>query len=160
MTDLEARVAALEAKDEVRAAVAAYCTANDKRTALDELLDLFTEDAVMHNAAGVHTGRDAIAAYYAAFFDGSVTFARHHVLNQVVTLIEPGVATHDSYFIAFLGKGGVSRMVFGRYADTLVKTPDGWKYRKKVNDVVLSTTPGAGWLDGVETPATATAGAR
>lgn len=146
MSDLEERVAALEAKDEVRATIARYCTLNDRRTAVDELMTLFTEDAVMHNATGAIEGWDAISAYYHRFFDGSVTFARHHVMNQVITLVGPGVARHEAYFVAHLGKGGESRQVFGRYDDTLVKTADGWKFRTKVNDSVLVTRAGAGWL--------------
>lgn len=146
MSDLEERVAALEAKDEVRATIARYCTLNDRLTSVDELMTLFDKDAVMHNATGAIEGWDAISAYYHGFFDGSTSFARHHVVNQVITLVEPGVARHEAYFIAYLGKDGESRRVFGRYDDTLVRTDDGWKFRTKVNDSVLVTTVGAGWL--------------
>ena len=147
-TALQERIAALEAKDEVREFIARYCALNDALTRLDELVDLFAEDAVMVNAAGEHVGRAAIDAYYRAFFDGSTEFARHHTINQVIDILEPGVARHRSYFIAFLGRQGESKIAFGAYDDMLVKDADGWRFSRKVNDVVGITTPENGWAHG------------
>ena len=147
--DLERRLADLEAKEEIRAFVATYCRLNDALTELDALVALFAEDAVMRNPAGVHSGREAIHAYYKAFFDnGATRFARHHVVNQVITMVEPGVARHDAYFIAMLGRGGESKIVYGSYADTVVKRDGGWLFQEKVNDIVAPTTIEAGWADG------------
>src|SRR5919106_458750 len=101
--DLERRLADLEGKEEIRAFVATYCRLNDALTELDALVELFAEDAVMRNPAGVHSGREAIRAYYTAFFGtGETRFARHHVVNQVISVVEPGLARHDAYFIAML----------------------------------------------------------
>jgi len=58
--EIEARLAILEAKEEVRDFIALYCTTTDKMNAIDDLMSLFTDDAVMHNAAGTHSGRAAI----------------------------------------------------------------------------------------------------
>lgn len=147
-TDLEARLSALEQKDEVRAMIADYCALNDRLTSLDELIGLFAENAVMVNASGEHAGRAAIDAYYRAFFDGSTEFARHHTMNQVIDILEPGVARHRSYFIAFLGRQGESKIAFGSYDDLLAKTPDGWRFTRKVNDVAGVATPESGWAHG------------
>lgn len=147
-TRWQERIEALEAKDEVREFVARYCTLNDALTQLDDLVGLFTEDAVMVNAAGEHVGRPAIEAYYRAFFDGSTEFARHHTTNQVIDIVEPGVARHRSYFIAFLGRQGESKVAFGQYDDVIVKTAQGWRFSRKVNDVVAITTPENGWAHG------------
>jgi ketosteroid isomerase-like protein len=147
-TELTARVAALEEKDEVRAAIAEYCAFNDRLTSLDELIGLFAEDAVLLNPTGEHIGRHAIDRFYRGFFDGTTEFARHHTMNQVIEIIEPGVARHRSYFIAFLGRQGESKIAFGQYDDLLAKTPDGWKFTRKINDVVGVTTADAGWAQG------------
>lgn len=147
-TQWQERIAALEAKDEVRELVARYCSLNDALTRLDELVGLFTDDAVMVNAAGDHVGRAAIDAYYRAFFDGSTEFARHHTMNQVIDILEPGVARHRSYFIAFLGRQGDSKIAFGEYDDVLVKTAEGWRFSRKGNHVVGITTPESGWARG------------
>src|SRR4051812_33298553 len=130
--DLERRLADLEAKEEIRAFVADYCRLNDALTELDGLVALFAEDAVMRNPAGVHSGRDAIRDYYTKFFASGTRFARHHVVNQVITILEPGRARHDSYFIAMLGRDGESKIVYGSYADTLVKRAGGWLFQEKV----------------------------
>lgn len=68
-TDVESRPEALEAKEELRAFIADYCRACDSMSG-DAVAAMFTADAVLHNAVGDHTGRDAIRAYYAAFYDG------------------------------------------------------------------------------------------
>lgn len=148
-SDLELRLARLEAKEDVRATVARYCELNDEITSLEALVGLFTEDAVMTNPAGEHRGRDAISRYYHAFFDGSVQFARHHTMNQVIDIPEPDVARHRSYFLAMLGKDGESRIAFGRYDDVLVRTDGRWLFSTKVNDVVGITTVDAGWARGL-----------
>jgi uncharacterized protein (TIGR02246 family) len=152
--DLERRLADLEAKDEIRAFIAGYCRLNDALDQVDALAALFAEDAVMRNPAGAHEGREAIRAYYTNFFASGTRFARHHVINQVITIVEPGLARHDSYFIAMLGRDGESKIVYGSYADTLVKRGGGWLFREKVNDIVAPTTIDAGWADGfgIHTP--------
>jgi hypothetical protein len=90
--DVETRLATLEAKEEVRAFIAAYCAICDRTDKIGDLVDLFTEDAVLRNPAGVHSGREAIESYYAAFFADGVKFSRHHAMNQVITILEPGAA--------------------------------------------------------------------
>jgi uncharacterized protein (TIGR02246 family) len=151
--DLERRLADLEAKEEIRAFVAGYCRLNDALTELDALAALFAEDAVLRNPAGVHSGREAIRAYYTAFFESGTLFARHHVVNQVITVVQPGLARHDAYFIAMLGRGGESKIVYGSYADTVVKRNGGWLFQEKINDVVAPTTIEAGWAEGFGTHA-------
>jgi uncharacterized protein (TIGR02246 family) len=147
-TDLAERLAVLEAKEEIRAFIAQYCALNDALTEVDALVRLFAEDAVMRNPAGVHEGRDAIHTYYRNFFDTGTLFARHHVVNQVITIVEPGRARHDAYFIAMLGRDAQSKIVYGRYADTLVKRDGRWQFVEKVNDIVAPTTLQAGWAEG------------
>lgn len=149
--DLERRLADLEAKEEIRAFIAEYCRLNDALTELDALVDLFATDAVMRNPAGTHSGREAIRAYYTAFFESGTKFARHHVLNQVITMVGPDRARHDSYFLAMLGRGGESKIVYGAYADTVVRRDGRWWFEEKVNEIVAPTTIEGGWADGFGT---------
>jgi uncharacterized protein (TIGR02246 family) len=148
MTDLERRLADLEAKEEIRAFIADYCRLNDALTELDALIDLFAPDAVMRNPAGAHEGQDAIRAYYTKFFSSGTRFARHHVLNQVITMDGPDRARHDSYFLAMLGREGESKIVYGAYADTVVRRDGRWFFQEKVNDIVGPTSLTAGWAEG------------
>jgi hypothetical protein len=66
----------------------------------------------------------------------------------VITILEPGVARHESYFIAFLGLGGESKIVFGRYEDLVVKRGGVWRFKDKHNDIVANTSLEAGWAEG------------
>jgi uncharacterized protein (TIGR02246 family) len=147
-SDIKARLAVLEAREEIRAFIALYCATTDRMNAIDDLMQLFTEDAVMRNPAGAHEGREAIRDYYANFFAGKIRFSRHHVLNQVITLQEPDVAQHESYFIAMLGSEGESKIVYGRYDDTVVRDGGRWKFKEKVNDIVAATSLEGGWAEG------------
>src|SRR5580692_11725445 len=108
--DVETRLANLEAKEEVREFIASYCAITDHIDKIGDLVDLFTEDAVLRNPAGVHSGRPAIEAYFTAFFADGVKFSRHHALNQVITVLQPGVARHEASFIALLGRDGESKI--------------------------------------------------
>lgn len=147
---LEQKVAEFEAKDEVRATLLEYCRLNDVLTEVDALVDLYADDAVLTNPAGRHEGKEAIRTYLENFFDGSVRFSRHHALQPVITIPEPGVAHIDSYFIALLGKNGSSNIAIGRYDDTLVKTDAGWRYSVKNNVIVGMTTAEKGWANGFD----------
>jgi uncharacterized protein (TIGR02246 family) len=149
--DVQARLANLEAKEEVREFIASYCAICDRIDKIGDLVDMFTEDGVLRNPAGVHSGRAAIESYYAAFFAAGVKFSRHHAVNQVITVLEPGVVRHESYFIAFLGRGGESKVAFGRYEDIVVKQAGVWRFKDKHNDIVANTSLEAGWADGFAT---------
>lgn len=146
--DVETRLANLEAKEEVRELIAAYCAICDRIDKIGDLVYLFTEDAVLRNPAGAHSGRAAIESYYTGFFATGVKFSRHHAVNQVITILEPGVARHESYFIAFLGRGGESKIAFGRYDDLVVKQEGAWRFKEKVNETVANTSLEAGWAEG------------
>jgi uncharacterized protein (TIGR02246 family) len=146
--DVETRLAHLEAKEEIREFIASYCAICDRVDKIGDLIDMFTEDAVLRNPAGVYSGRAAIESYYAAFYAAGVQFSRHHAVNQVITILEPGVARHESYFIAFLGRGGESKIAFGRYEDVVVKQTGVWRFKDKHNDIVANTSLEAGWAEG------------
>jgi len=147
--DVETRLANLEAKEEIREFIASYTAVVDRIDALDDLLALFTEDAVMRNPAGVHDGKAAITEYFTKFFSsGATNFSRHHATNQVITILEPGIARHESYFMAFLGREGDSKIAFGRYKDIVVKQDGVWRFREKGNDIVAMTSLKDGWAAG------------
>jgi hypothetical protein len=146
--DVRTRLANLEAKEEVREFIASYCAICDRIDKIGDLFDLFTDDAVLRNPAGVYSGRMAIESYYAGFFAAGVRFSRHHAVNQVITILEPGTARHESYFIAFLGRVGESKIAFGRYEDLVVKREGVWRFKDKRNDIVANTSLEAGWAEG------------
>lgn len=147
-TSIEARLTALEHKDEVRSTIAEYCRLTDALAGVDELIAMFDEDAALLNPSGTHHGRDAIDAYYRMTLGGETVFSRHHVMNQDIEIIAPNVARHRAYFIALLGRGGRSQIAMGQYDDELVRTDAGWKFTKKGNDIIGMTTLVEGWANG------------
>lgn len=66
----------------------------------------------------------------------------------MITLLEPDVARHEAYFIAMTGVGGESRIIFGRYEDTVVRQDRCWLFADKRNDVIGATTLAASWAEG------------
>ena len=84
--NVETRLANLEAKEEVGEFIASYCAITDRIDKIGDLVDLFTEDAVLRNPAVVHSGRAAIESYYTGFFANCAKFSRHHAVNQVITI--------------------------------------------------------------------------
>jgi len=153
LKDIEERLARLEARNEVLATIAQYSSLNDRYGAVEALLAMFREDAVLRNPSGAREGIDAISEYYRATAVQQDGFARHHVMNQVVTFPELDVARHEAYFLAILGRDGESRLAFGRYDDVLKRDDGGWKFATKVNDVTGVTTLEAGWAHGFPTAA-------
>jgi uncharacterized protein (TIGR02246 family) len=141
-----ARLEALESTEQVRAVIGRYCRACDGRDAT-ELVKMFAEDAVLHNPAGEAAGKDDIFAYYTKAFAGEARFSRHHTMNTVITMLAPDTARHESYFVAFLGRGGHSKVIYGSYRDTLRRIDQQWVFVDKVNHVVLATSLADGWAD-------------
>jgi hypothetical protein len=142
MSDLEQRIAKLEAAEAIRAVFADYCELIDSGRLGDEFGALLSPDAVMRNPNAVE-GREAIVAYYENFL-GTVSFSRHHIVNQKIE-IDGESARHRAHFLAMLGREGKSLLVFGGYDDRLERGGDGWVISEKVNITRGLTTLEDGW---------------
>lgn len=134
--DLATRVAALEAAEAVRALVVEYCAIADARTDGAELAALFTEDGVLQNAAGEMAGHAAIAAFFAAGFATPLGLSRHLVTNQAIEVTGPDRAEHRAGWLFLHSAPEGSRVMFGSYWDTVVRTSRGWRFARKVHEVV------------------------
>ncbi|MFC3051990.1 nuclear transport factor 2 family protein [Kordiimonas pumila] len=98
ITDLEQRLSALEAEGAIRRVVARYmeiCDALGPDTPMDELGDLFTEDAVWEGsgekygkAFGGHKGREAIVAFLDTYRKPKPHFASnvHFLTSEALTV--------------------------------------------------------------------------
>jgi uncharacterized protein (TIGR02246 family) len=130
--DLTARVERVEAAEGVRDLLWRYASTMDRLPPIEELADLFTEDAVLESADR-HEGRDAILAYYDGVLS-SLTAARHHVVNSTISVEGPDRARHRGYFLALLERGGETLLVHGDYDDLVVRGADGrWRFQQKGN---------------------------
>lgn len=89
MTDLEARIARLEAIDEIRQLAAKYAVALDMRD-FDSLTNLFVDDV---GVPGKRRGRAALREWYDAQIRRSVLGSAHGVLGHVIDVHDANNAT-------------------------------------------------------------------
>ena len=84
----------------------------------------FTADGVFDVAGQVRSGRDELAA-----FASGVHGYRHIVVNPVID-VAGDAATVRAYFVVYRG---TALTATGTYADEVVRTPDGWRFAKRVS---------------------------
>ncbi|HJQ82688.1 MAG TPA: nuclear transport factor 2 family protein [Candidatus Binatia bacterium] len=104
------------------------------RGRIDELLELFAEDATLEagDAPPAH-GRAAIRAFFTATGERLAAatarpMIRHHVSSVLVTMETPDAATADSYFLAVTERGPDH---WGRYRDRLVRREGRWVFQHR-----------------------------
>jgi ketosteroid isomerase-like protein len=123
----------LAAREEVRAAIHRYAHLVD-RGRLDELLELFADDAILEIPdAEPACGHAAIREVFARAAShlaraGGPPLVRHHVSNVVVDVTDPAAATAESYFLV-LGARGPDH--WGRYRDRFTCTSGRWLFQHR-----------------------------
>jgi ketosteroid isomerase-like protein len=87
---------------------------------------LFTEDAVFDIGGEPLVGREALRKFAASVPAG----LRHVVVNEVIDV--GGDEAHaQAYLLLFAGSPRALAML-GTYEDTLRRTPDGWRFSRRV----------------------------
>lgn len=134
MSDLESRIARLEAESQIRQLIAHYSFDIDDRL-IESVRDLFTEDGVVRSADGVMyaKGPDAIIDQYHKRFE--VLGPGHHFMHDVqIDFVGDGsqeargrVSGH-----AELRRTGRMMVAALRYDDTYRNTPGGWRFAERV----------------------------
>jgi hypothetical protein len=142
----------LVARESVRDVVARYNAYGDSGRMTD-LLELFTEDAVMDMDGSVFTGRAAIGAGFVDAGRQFVAFAkkvqaprdlpvlRHYTSTHVIDVTSPATARCSSYFLTFMAHGPDH---WGSYADELAEVDGRWLIAKRVVRVEGATRGGMG----------------
>jgi ketosteroid isomerase-like protein len=128
VTTLEERLQRLEDADAIRTLDARYCRLLDD-AAWPALVGLFTPDGVFDGLRRVE-GRGDLLAFFAGLADGGLTAFWHHVSNLEIT-VDGDRAAVTSLLWQPCVVDGVPHVAAGRYADELVRTDDGWRYREK-----------------------------
>jgi uncharacterized protein (TIGR02246 family) len=137
----------LIARESIRDLVARY-NANGDSGRLDQMMELFAEDAVMQIDGGdAHEGRAAIRRFFESAVDGFAdvegpVLVRHSVTTHVIDVTGPETATGRAYFTVFLADGPDH---WGRYVDDYRRVDGLWRFAKRR----VSTdgrVPG-GWAD-------------
>jgi 3-phenylpropionate/cinnamic acid dioxygenase small subunit len=103
----------------------------------DKLLELFTQDCHIaygpeHGANGVEEYRETLQSEkfgVGAFFAGT----SHHVSNVVIDFTDDDTATVRSVLYAWhkYNRERPDGVVMGQYHDILVRTPEGWRIKRR-----------------------------
>jgi 3-phenylpropionate/cinnamic acid dioxygenase small subunit len=102
-----------------------------------KMLPLFTED--LHVAYGPSHGADGAEAYLATLTDEKFGIAAffgatsHHVSNVVIDFVDPDTANVRSVLYAYhkYNRDRPDGIVYGQYHDIVVRTPEGWKIKRR-----------------------------
>lgn len=108
-----------------------YCYCYDAGR-IDRVLALFTVDAVISNASGIHRGTDEIRRNYIDFV-AKRKFGFHFVTNITVRLAESHLdAVSTSYLVTLNVKNnGQVALVAGSYIDRFRKAAGAWKFNER-----------------------------
>ncbi|MFI5046203.1 MAG: nuclear transport factor 2 family protein [Acidimicrobiia bacterium] len=112
----------VEDRDEILQLLYRYNHAIDGGDA-EAWADTFTDDAAFEAAGMAMSGRDALVA-----FASSVSGLRHVVANPVID-VTGDAASVRAYVFVYQGQ---ALTVSGSYEDEAVRTPEGWRFAKRV----------------------------
>jgi hypothetical protein len=116
-------------KDAIRELLYRYCFAMDQHC-FDTLGALFTEDGEWIAPYGCAVGPDAIAALMACNVP-VMPRRMHFTMNSVIEVIGDTATAQSNYLVMLDGDAGLTPSVCGIYADALVWTPAGWRFRRR-----------------------------
>lgn len=127
--ELEERIAALEARDEIARLIARYGPAVDDHD-YETLTDLYTTDAVFDSVGGRITGRDRVVDYYRGRAD--VFGASNHYPHSLEIYLDGPANAHGVVCAhAELAIDGETHIVALRYHDTYRHEDDAWRFHER-----------------------------
>lgn len=129
-------MSALEDKDAIREVLAEYCFRLDGGR-FDEMAALFTEDGTWDTAFGKATGRAAIARLARSLREGPPQprpRGIHLVTNIAIALDGDRASVRSNWIVAANSADGPKIGSGGFYADDMVKTAEGWRFRARKID--------------------------
>lgn len=127
LADLEARIARLEALDEIRQLAAKYAVALDMRD-LDALVNLFVEDV---KVPGGRRGRAALRDWYDTELRTNLLGSAHGVLGHVIDIHDADTASGLVYSRNDLETESVWVIEMLAYLDRYQRRDGHWFFRKR-----------------------------
>jgi SnoaL-like domain len=127
---------ALEDKDAIREILAEYCFHLDGGR-FDEMAALFTKDGSWDTAFGAATGHLAISALACGLREGPPQprpRSIHLVTNIAIALDGDRATVRSNWIVAANSADGPQISSGGGYADEMVRTAEGWRFRYRKID--------------------------
>jgi hypothetical protein len=129
MRSQDGSIIACAQKDAIRELLFRYCFAMDQHC-FDTLGALFTEDGEWIAPYGRAVGPDAIAALMA--HNVPVMPRRmHFTMNSVIEVTGDTATAQSNYLVMLDGDTGLRASVCGIYADAILWTAAGWRFRRR-----------------------------
>jgi SnoaL-like domain len=116
-------------KDEIRELLHSYCFHMDEGR-FRELGDLFASDGEWVAPYRSAHGPVAIAAWLVQSVPASPR-RMHYVMNSVIAVNGDAATAKSNYLVMVEGPDGPVPSVCGTYADVLIRTPSGWRFRRR-----------------------------
>ncbi|WP_432990083.1 nuclear transport factor 2 family protein [Dactylosporangium sp. CA-233914] len=152
MSDLDQRVAVLEAESAIKALKARYARLCDADYPPAELAALFTEDGVWEADRGVgrHVGRAAIEEFFTGMCEQYV-WAQHYMLTPSIQVAPDAKSARGSWYllmpcIEVVDGKKVARWMMGLYDDEYVWTDKGWMFSNTRLRFEVHADHATGWV--------------
>jgi len=149
--DLAARVARLEAAEQIRQLKARYANVCDTGYDPDRMLPLFTSDAVWDGGArfGRYEGIDAVYGFFRDV-SGQIVWALHYMIAPIVEVSDDLETATGSWYLwqpcTVVGEGGPQAVwLTGRYADRYRREDGVWKFSEVLLDCQTISPFEEGW---------------
>ena len=139
---LEERISRLEDIHEIGQLRARYCQALDDGR-WEALADTFTDDGAF---VGLSTarGRAEMLEFFPQLNSSTVTSWWHFSSNETVEL-DGDSATGTTWLLQPCVVDGESQIAAGRYEDTMVRTPQGWRFEERRVSFFFWSSLESGW---------------
>jgi hypothetical protein len=152
VTDLETRMAKLEAAEQIRELKARYAAVCDTGYLPARMVPLFTEDAVWDGGErfGRHEGIDAIYRFFDGV-SGRITWALHYMVAPIVEIADDLVTATGSWYLwqpctLVTEAGPQAVLLTGTYADRYQKEAEDWKFSEVKLDCQTISPIEEGWV--------------
>ena len=146
VAELQARVQALEAADEIRNLKAEYAAACDDNYDPDRIAALFIEDATWESQGlGRFEGREAIREFFRGISSHFV-FALHYGLNPKIEV--DGDTARARWYLFMpctIGDTGQAMWRAGIDDEEYVRVDGRWMFKSKRSSPIFNTTYEQGW---------------
>ena len=147
---LEARLARLEAVEDIRRLKAHYSDLCDEGYDPDKLAALFTEDGAWDGGSlGCHEGRAAVRRFFERM-PKVLSFAIHHVTNPSIAVADDAMSAKGSWYLlqaATVIHGNRAMWIAGRYEDDFVRLNGVWLFKRITIKTRFFTPFDKGWAE-------------
>lgn len=135
--DLEARLQRLEDVDAIARLKAAYCAACDDDHDPDAVVALWAEGGTWRRSGRpICDGIDEIHAFMQGMRDGKFIVHSAHMVTNPEIDIDGDTATGAWRFVMlYTNVDGTFHRIIGHYADTFVRTENGWRFASLMSHV-------------------------